>query len=104
MWEKLSNPGDTLKLILPSSSVKAISLVNYSSMVTIYKIIERARGNRGSKSDFNFKKSVKEQRVYGSLEVNNFTFLRCTLTGFARNYQVRIPSNQINTQIKNSST
>jgi len=36
-------------------------------MVKSYKIIERAMGNRGSKSDFNINMiSVKEQRVDGS--------------------------------------
>ena len=47
--------------------------------------------NRGSKSDVHV--SVKEQRVYGSW---HYICLRYTLMGFERNYQVKIPSNQIN--------
>jgi hypothetical protein len=50
-------------------------------------------GDRGSKSDLE-NKSVKEQRVDGNCTENSV--LRCTLTGFERNYQVRILSNQIN--------
>jgi len=52
-------------------------------------------GNRGSKSVTHLAKSVivKEQRVDGSW--HNMC-LRCILTGFERNYQPKIPSNQIN--------
>jgi hypothetical protein len=40
--------------------------------------------------------TVKEQRVNGSWNVGPYpTFLRYTLMGFERNYQVKIPSNQI---------
>ena len=49
---------------------------------------------------------VKEQRVDGSWCINSYSFpitnyknishLRCTLTGFKRNYQVNILSNQLN--------
>jgi hypothetical protein len=38
--------------------------------------------------------TVKEQRVDGSWLLKNN--LRYTLMGFERNYQVKIPSNQIN--------
>jgi len=66
---KQSNSGDTLKLILPSFSWRAISgWVNRLGMVIIYKIIERAMGNRGSKSVIGGRKlyiTVKEQRVDG---------------------------------------
>jgi hypothetical protein len=51
--------------------------------------------NRGSKSDF-ITKSVKEQRVDGSWYGVNIPYLRCTLTGFERNYRIKVPSNQIN--------
>ena len=58
----------------------------------------------------NYKGAVKEQRVDGSwcnentlhLQVDgswcneNTLHLRYTLKGFERNYQIRIPSNQIN--------
>lgn len=40
--------------------------------------------------------SVKEQRVNGSWCGINMPHLRCTLTGFERNYPVKILSNQIN--------
>ncbi|CAG8962390.1 hypothetical protein HYFRA_00013618 [Hymenoscyphus fraxineus] len=56
-WVKLSNSGDTLKLLIPSYSRKVISTV------TSQKMIENEMGYRGSKSDF---LSVKEQRVDGS--------------------------------------
>lgn len=72
-------------------------------MVISQKIIERAIGYRGSKSDL-LCKSVKEQRVDGSWYFcktltskwsNKITqkYLRCTLVGFERNSQIRIPSN-----------
>ena len=51
-------------------------------------------GDRGSKSDFLIK-SVKEQRVKGNWCGINNSYLRCTLIGFERNYQVRIPSNYL---------
>jgi hypothetical protein len=69
-------------------------------MVTSQKIKETEMGYRGSKSDL-FSKSVKEQRVYGSwcgklLNNNSNLFhLRCTLTDFERNYQVKILSTKI---------
>ena len=53
--------------------------------------------NRVSKSAvilFGVISAVKEQRVNGSCI--NKLMLRCTLKGFERNYQVRIPSNQTN--------
>jgi hypothetical protein len=63
---------------------------------------ENEMGNRGSKSDiFSSNKSVKEQRVDGSC-FGTYPKLRCTLMGFKRNYQIRIPSNQLN--VKNFST
>jgi hypothetical protein len=56
---------------------------------------ETEMGNRGSKSEFTAN-SVKEQRVDGSWHGFVSPCLRCTLMGFERNYQVKIPSNQIN--------
>jgi len=69
---------------------------------------ENEMGYRGSKSEIQKLQptkiaiSVKEQRVDGSwllrkrkLSVSNRS-LRYTLMGFERNYQVKIPSNQIN--------
>src|SRR4051812_24356869 len=96
-WLKLSNSGDTLKLMIPSASRKAIcGQNNYLGTVTSHKMSENEMGYRGSKSDFF--KSVKEQRVDGSwllkkLAVPNRS-LRCTLMGFERNYQGRIPAKQ----------
>lgn len=60
---------------------------------------ESEMGNRGSKSVIHTNKQssiiVKEQRVNGSWCGINLSHLRCTLLGFERSYQVRIPSNQI---------
>lgn len=97
---KLPNSGDLLKLLIPSCSRKAISgWSNYSGKVTSQKILERGMEYRGSKSELASCYSVKEQRVDGSwcgkLSNNNLPHLRCTLTGFERNYQVKIPSTQI---------
>jgi hypothetical protein len=60
---------------------------------------ETEMGYRGSKSEFvSHTNSVKEQRVDGSycIAKNNKMQLRCTLMGFERNYQVKIPTNQLN--------
>ena len=64
MWVKSSNSGDTLKLIIPSHSRKALSgQNNYLGTVTSYKMKETEMGYRGSKS---VNTTVKEQRVDGS--------------------------------------
>jgi len=72
-------------------------------MVTSYIMKETEMGYRGSKSYlFNsyhkwLSKCVKEQRVDGSWCLQNKSkHLRCTLMGFERNYQVKIPTNQLN--------
>ena len=61
-------------------------------------MIERKMGYRGSKSISGYPTSqpgiVKEQRVDGSW--CNLLHLRCTLMGLERDYQVKIPSNQVN--------
>lgn len=105
-WDLLSNSGDALELQVPSSSWKTTcGWINYSCMVTSLKASEKNVGYRGSKSVFDlnigevYKSStVKEQRVYGSSIRNplNSLMLRCTLKGFERSYQVRIPSNHPN--------
>jgi hypothetical protein len=70
-------------------------------------------GNRGSKSVFN-KNTVKEQRVDGNwalfkgksnagISVLKNKSLRYTLTGFERNYQIKILSKQLNSS-RNFST
>ena len=60
-------------------------------------MFERAMDNRGSKSVIPLIESVtvKEQRVEGSWRIHSSIRLRCTLTDFEKNYQVRIPSNQL---------
>ena len=62
-------------------------------MVISQKIYENIMGYRGSKS-VALNVTVKEQRVDGSRCLNT-RHLRCTLMGFERNYQVKIPSKQI---------
>lgn len=52
-------------------------------------------GNRGSKSAICESIAVKEQRVYGSWHGKILPCLKCTLTGFERNYQAKNPSNLI---------
>ena len=54
---------------------------------------ENEMGCRGSKSDVSLI-SVKEQRVDGHRCIN-LMHLRYALMGFERNYQIRIPSNQL---------
>lgn len=104
---KLPNSGDTLKPLVPSCCRKSISgWANHSCMVTSQRMKETEMGYRGSKSGVvvlsGMKSSVKEQRVDGSwwgklllLLFYILPHLRCTLTGFERNYQVKIPSTQI---------
>ena len=68
-------------------------------MVIWLEMIESEMGNRGSKSDFVVEaRSVKEQRVDGSycIAKTKEMQLRCTLMGFERNYQIKIPSKQLN--------
>ena len=55
---------------------------------------EKNMGNRGSKSGILVNITVKEQRVNGSWHDNLLLCLRCTLTGFERNYLVKIPTKQ----------
>lgn len=96
---KLPNHGNPLELQVPSYSWKAISRwSNHSCKVTSLKASEKNVGYRGSKSVIYTTPesiTVKEQRVYGSWCGINSTHLRCTLMGFERNYQVKVPSNQI---------
>lgn len=98
VWEKLSNSGDSLKLLIPNCIWNAARWwTNYSSKVTSQKMIEKEMGYRGSKSVVKLERretAVKEQRVDGSWCVKSI-HLRCTLTGFERNYQVKILSKQI---------
>nr|YP_010835439.1 hypothetical protein QLP32_mgp06 [Perenniporia fraxinea]WFS78672.1 hypothetical protein [Perenniporia fraxinea] len=71
---------------------------NYSCMVISHKMNENEMGYRGSKSAH---KAVKEQRVDGSwFLARKARSLRCTLMGFERNYQVKIPSKNIHNNKK----
>ena len=96
IWDKLSNYGDTLKLLVPSSIWKYVcGWTNHSCMVISQKIFERKMGNRVAKSERFF--SVKVQRVYDSCCEIMFLIsqLRCTLMGLERDYRVKVLSNQI---------
>jgi hypothetical protein len=101
-WEKLSNSGDTLKLLIPSYIRKAVSgWTNSPCMVINQKMKETEMGYRGSKSEILIsqpkKKSEKEQRVdgsyFGSVSIPR---LRCTLTGGESHYHIKILSKQLN--------
>ena len=75
---------------------------NYPGMVTSYMISENKMGYRGSKPVL-LNSTVKEQRVDGSyLGSKSCPNLRCTLMGFEKNSQLKIPSKQLN--ITNFST
>jgi hypothetical protein len=115
VWDKLSNSGDALKLLIPNYSLKIISgPINNGCMVIIQEIIEKAMGNRGSKSVMlDCSTTVKEQRVdgyTGSIPVlrcarfNLFAKLtRANLMGSERNYQTKTPSNR-NIQLRSFSS
>ena len=93
---KLPNSGNPLELLVPSHSRKTVGgWTNHSCMVISLKASEKNEGNRGSKSVVCNNIAVKEQRVDGSWCGTNLPHLRCTLMGFERNYQVKIPSYQI---------
>jgi len=94
--------------MIPSYNWKVIDgWSNYSGKVTSHKMIEREMDDRGSKLKLSLNRPtshkyklnfVKEQRVDGSLCLIN-KHIRCILMGFERNYQIKIPSNQIITFI-----
>nr|YP_010130208.1 LAGLIDADG endonuclease [Clavaria fumosa]QPZ51110.1 LAGLIDADG endonuclease [Clavaria fumosa] len=95
--------------MVPSYSRKAISgWINYPCTVISHMMSENEMGYRGSKSTILYKYvGVKEQRVDGSWCINPnliIMHLRCTLMGFERNYQIKIPSKQLNTNTKKFST
>lgn len=99
---KLPNSGKSLELQVPSYNWKIFSgWSNHSCTVTSLKASEKNVGNRGSKLVIwwgNLQNiTVKEQRVNGSwCGIQAWSpHLRCTLMGFEKNYQVKIPSNQI---------
>ena len=111
MANKLSNYGDALRLMGPSSSWKTIcGWTNHSGMVTVHEMKETEVGYSVSKSSESMgsasryiDKGVKEQRVDGNwcFHLSNpiprramRKHLRYTLMGLERDYQVEIPSNQ----------
>jgi len=99
---KLSNSGDTLKLLIPNYIRKIIcGWNNHPCKVISQEIDENKMGYRGSKSDFiSQMESVKEQRVDGSWRIAPYKAmrLRYTLMGFERNTQINNPSKQLNIQ------
>ena len=108
MGIKLPNSGKVLELQVPSNHWKIIcGWANHSCMVTSLKASEKNVGNRGSKSIICESIAVKEQRVNGSciryINKKYNLMLRCTLVVFERSYQIKIPSNSINS-IRNLST
>jgi len=86
---KLSNSGNTLKLLVPNFLGNSVSgWINHSCKVINHKILERVMGNRGSKSGWLFTNHpVKEQRIDGSWYIIIIE-LRYILTGFERNYPI----------------
>ena len=95
-WVQLSNSGELLKIMIPSVIQKVNSgWGNYSGKVTSHNMSGNEMDNRGYKSIV-YKSIVKEQRIDGSLRIINLERMRFILKGFERNYQIRIPFNQIN--------
>nr|YP_010743645.1 hypothetical protein QAZ32_mgp48 [Diaporthe sojae]WET30391.1 hypothetical protein [Diaporthe sojae] len=73
MWDKLSNSGEALKILILSHIWKYMSgWTNYSDIVTSQNMNESEMGNRGSKSNKGNTLFVKEQRVDGSWHSNVF--------------------------------
>lgn len=98
IWEiTLPNYRELLKLLIPSISRKAnCGWSNYSGKVTSQEICENKMDNRVSKPVVRLTlATVKEQRVDGNGLVGFSTSLRCTLTGFERNSDINILSNQM---------
>ena len=99
MCQKVPNSGKPLKHIVPSHNGNVLcGQNNYLGTVTSYMMNESEMGYRGSKSVLVSSNTVKEQRVDGSWSnyLLSDSLLRCTLMGFERNYQVKVPSNQLN--------
>jgi LAGLIDADG DNA endonuclease family/NADH dehydrogenase len=96
LWDKLSNSGDLLKLMILSYIWKVISgWTNHSCKVISQMMKETEMEYCGSKSGVIF---VKEQRVDGSCWIDSIQ-LRCTLMGYENSYQVKILSKQLNKSI-----
>ena len=98
-WAQLSNSGDTLKLLIPSHSRKAMNgQNNYLGTVISQEMIVNEMGYRGSKSSVIA--LVKEQRVDGSYSFQ-VGLLRCTLMAPVKGYQTEILSNKKNNVSEN---
>ena len=96
MGNKLPNSGKILKPKVPSFIWKYIGgWINYLCTVISLRIIERAIDNRGSKSAICENIAVKEQRVDGSCIMSKDIMLKCTLTGFERNFRNKILTTQL---------
>lgn len=95
MCLKLSNSGNTLKLLILNYLLKQVcGWTNHSGKVISQKMIENEMGYRGSKSALCRSFAVKEQRADGSWYPSK-RYLRCALMGGASYYQVRFLSNQL---------
>ena len=96
MGNKLPSAGEILKPRVPSRIWKYIGgWTNHLCVVISLRIIERAIDNHGSKSVICETITVKEQRVNGSWCGISLPHLRCTLTGFERNYRNKILTSQL---------
>jgi hypothetical protein len=104
-------PSETDGLILfmaaHSFLLSAVAPVYKNSGLTKPGILKDNKGKSGIYRRVNKKAgkvmlSVKEQREDGSLRIKHLICVRCSLTGFERNYQANIPSKQFN--IKNFSS
>ena len=97
MCLQLSNSGKFLKLLVPNDGPKAMrGWISYSCMVISQNMKETEMDYRGSKSVVTKGTIVKEQRADGGWHGWWLSpWSRCTLMCFERNYQVKIPSNQI---------
>ena len=96
---KLSNSGNTLKLLILNYIRKNISgWINYSGIVISKKIRETNMGYRGSKSALCGSFVVKEQRADGNWYPSK-RYLRYALMDFESSYQVRFPSKQLRLKI-----
>jgi len=99
IWVILSNSRETLKFLVPNHYIDLIKImcgwISYSCTVISLKISVKIMGNRGSKSVVCNNIIVKEQREYDSRQEKYILSLRRSLTGFERNYPVKILSNQL---------
>nr|YP_010608756.1 hypothetical protein PNX16_mgp015 [Drechslerella dactyloides]WAN89836.1 hypothetical protein [Drechslerella dactyloides] len=93
---KYPNSGDLLKLLKLIHNRKNYGWWIYKPCIVIIQlIIEKAMEYRGAKLVYD---TIKVQRKDGNyVKINT---LRCCLTGFEKNYLVKIPFNHINNKKK----